>query len=181
MGHSELNRPTFKTSRQAVVVLAIAMGFGFIAGLTIGNSETARASGETPSPDSLPTTVVNICIDNKTGAMRLPPNGRCVRGKETLTPFAAGPQGPQGPAGPQGLPGSPGAPGAPGLPGAPGAPGVVSGLRTRTISFYTGSFGGCTFSKQFVSDVRYNSWSTYSPISVSTDSLGCTSVTVYAP
>jgi hypothetical protein len=153
----------------------------------------ALAEGEVPSPQ----TVVNICVDKKTGAMRLPPNGRCTKGKERLTPFAAGPQGPAGPVGPQGSQGvaGPAGPAGPqgaagergpagpmGLTGLTGATGTVSGLRRQTISFYTGSFGGCDFlGQRVVTDVRYNSYSSFSPISVSKTDLGCTTVSVYVP
>jgi hypothetical protein len=163
----------------------------FLAGNALSGGH-ALAEGEAPSPQ----TVVNICVDNKTGAMRLPPNGRCTRGKELLTPFAAGPQGPIGPVGPQGIQGVAGPAGPAGPQGAAGvqgpagpmgptgltgATGTVSGLRRQTISFYTGSFGDCGFGRSVVTDVRYNSYSSFSPISVSTASLSCTTVSVYVP
>jgi len=172
---------------------AVALLGSFIAGSSFSGSRYVFAEGDTPTP--LP--AVNICVEVKTGAMRLPPNGKCVRGKERLTPFAVGPQGPAGPAGPQGPQGAtgPAGPAGPqgltgiqgpagpvGPTGLTGATGTVSGLRRQTISFYTGLFGGCSIlGQRVVTDVRYNSFSSFNPINVSTTDLGCTTVSVYVP
>lgn len=182
--------PVLKKWRFMAVTALIA---SFWAGNAYGEDNPASAEGDTP----LPQTIVNICVDIKTGAMRLPPNGKCIRSKEQLTPFAAGPQGPAGPAGPQGPQGPAGPPGPAGPQGvtgiqgpagpvgptgATGATGSVSGLRSQTISFYTGFAGGCGYrSQKVVTDVYYYSNYTWSPLSVYTANLECKTVTVYAP
>jgi hypothetical protein len=178
--------------RVKTLLLVAAMLGGFLVGTSTTLGGKVLADGDVP----ITSQVVNICVEIKTGAMRLPPNGKCVKGKERLTPFAAGPQGvpgPAGPAGPQGsvgLAGPPGPQGVAGLQG-PAGPigatgftgpaGTVSGLRRRTISFYTGFYGGCGIGQSVVTAVSYNSWSTYNPISTSTTNLECTSVSVYVP
>jgi len=180
------------STKKRVMTVAALLG-SFLAGTAVSGSRYAFAEGDAPAPQP----VVNICVDVKTGAMRLPPNGKCVRGKERLTAFAAGPQGPAGPAGPQGIQGATGPAGPAGPQGATGiqgpagpvgptgltgATGTVSGLRRQTISFYTGLFGGCSIlGQRVVTDVRYNSYSSFNPIGVSTTDLGCTTVSVYVP
>lgn len=150
---------------------ALCIAGGIVIGSSMGITAVADAGVAPPQP-----TAVNICVDKKTGAMRLPPNGRCLKAKETLTPFAAGPQGIQG------LAGVAGSQGPMGPTGATGAAGSISGLRQKSISFYTGSFGGCSlFGQSVVTRVDYNSWNTYSPISSTTTNLGCYSATVYVP
>ena len=174
-------------------LLTVAALFAsFIAGSAL------RGGGVLAEGDALSSqTVVNICVDNKTGAMRLPPDGKCMRRKERLTPFAAGPQGPVGPEGQQGPEGAPGPVGPAGPPGATGvqgpagpsgpmgltgAAGSASGLRRQTISFYTGAYGGCSFLGQnVVTDVSYYRFSSIDPISVRTTTLGCTTMSVYVP
>jgi len=174
------------------VITAMALLGSFIAGTAFSGGTSVLAEGEAPAESA----VVNICVEIKTGAMRLPPNGKCTKGKERLTPFAAGPAGPQGPAGPagpqgtvgpagpqgpQGASGLQGPAGPVGLTGPTGPAGTVSGLRRQSISFYTGQFGGCSlFGQSVVTDVRYSSYS-YNPISTSTTTLGCTTLSVYVP
>jgi hypothetical protein len=181
-----------KKSKPTLLAIACIL-LGFIAGNSMNGASNVFAAVEPlPTP-----TAVNICVEVKTGAMRLPPNGKCLKGKEKLTPFAAGPiglagpigpiglQGVPGPAGPQGPAGPPGVQGPVGLMGPvgmTGATGSLSGLGKRTISFYTGSFGGCGFLGQTVlTGVSWNSYSTYSPLSTTTTRLGCETISVYAP
>lgn len=177
--------------RKKPIAAILAMLVGFVAGNAFGGGTGVLAEGDSPVPPQ----VVNICVEKKTGAMRLPPNGKCAKGKEILTPFAAGPAGPQGPAGPAGPQGAVGPAGPQGLQGATGPQGnvgpmgptgltgpagTVSGLRRRSISFYTGSFGGCSLGQSVVTNVNYYSWS-YNPISTTTTYLGCSTVDVYVP
>lgn len=174
------------------IITAMALLGSFVAGTAFSGGTSVLAEGEAP----VESPVVKICVEIKTGAMRLPPNGKCVKGKERLTPFAAGPAGPQGgagpagpqggagpagPQGPQGATGVQGPAGPVGLTGFTGPAGTVSGLRRKSISFYSGFLGGCGWGKSVVTEVRYNSWSTYNPISTSTTSLDCITVDVYIP
>ena len=98
-----------------------------------------------------------------------------------------GPQGVVGPQGPQGEKGSVGPQGLQGIQGAQGlmgATGSVSGLRTQSIDFLSGSSYGCPgygTSKTVVTDASYNKYSTYTPISVTTSRLNGCSLTVYTP
>ena len=162
---------------------------GFIAGNSTNDVRVVSAAVPPPTP-----TTVNICVEIKTGALRLPPNGKCQKGKEKLAPFSLGPVGPAGPVGPVGPVGpigpigpiGPVGPVGPLGPVGPiglmGPTGSVSGLRSKTISYYTGSFGGCSlFGKKVVTDVSYSSYNTYSPLSVYTDTLSCSQATVYVP
>ena len=175
------------------LLATVCILLGFIAGSSMnGASDVLAADDPLPTP-----TTVSICVELKTGAMRLPPNGKCVKGKEKLTPFAAGPiglagpigpsglQGVIGPVGPQGIAGPPGVQGPAGLMGPvgmTGATGSLSGLSRRSISFYTGSFGGCGFFGQTVlTGASWNSYSTYSPLTTTTTNLSCQTISVYAP
>ena len=179
------------TSRQ--IITAMALLGSFVAGTAFSGGTSVLAEGEAP----VESPVVIICVEKKTGAMRLPPNGKCVKGKERPTPFAAGPAGPQGaagpagpqggagpagPQGPQGATGVQGPAGPVGSMGPTGRTGTVSGLRRKSISFYTGQYGYCDyFGQNVVTEVRYSSWSTYNPISTSTTRLACSTVDVYVP
>ena len=113
---------------------------GIVVGSSVSTTTVANAGVAPPQP-----TAVNICVDKKTGAMRLPPNGRCVKAKETLTPFAVGPQGVQGPVG---------APGPQGAIGPQGASGISS-VRTRSIqiTYVTDPNQGCESTS-----ITYTSW-----------------------
>jgi len=150
-------------------------------GIIIGNSATINTTAHAGSTPPVSTTL-NICVNNKTGAMRLPPNGRCVKGTEKLTPFAAGP------AGPAGAPGSPGLTGAPGLTGPTGPTGTVSGLRSTTISYYTGT-SNTTYglldkcSVDFPTDVVTRVWydNLLKSYLTTTKKLRCETTTVYVP
>lgn len=53
--------------------------------------------------------------------------------------------------------------------------------RLKTISFYTGQFGSCFLGQSVVTNVTYNKFSTFNPISTSSTTLGCKSMSVYAP
>jgi hypothetical protein len=167
---------------------------GFILGNSTRSPNVVAAATEPPPV----ATEVNICVEVKTGAMRLPPNGKCVKGKEKLTPFAAGPigiqgpageagpQGPVGPVGPQGpigAVGPQGVAGPQGPMGLTGATGSVSGLKRASISYYTGTFGTCSFfGQKVVTDVQlYNSTYSGSYLTQSTKTLQCESMDVYVP
>jgi hypothetical protein len=171
------------------ILLSVCILLGFTVGNSINRGNGASAAVPPPTP-----TTVNICVEIKTGVMRLPPNGKCVKGKEKSTPFAAGPLGPAGPVGPAGPIGPSGPVGVAGPlgpvgPAGPVGPiglmgptGSISGLRSKTISFYTGSLGGCSIlGKKVVTDVFYSSYNTYNPLSVYSDTLSCSQTTVLVP
>jgi len=174
-----------------ITIAITCLSVGFVLGSTAKSPNLVAAATE-PSPVG---TTVDICVDNKTGAMRLPPNGKCVKGKERLTPFAAGPQGaqgpagevgPQGPIGPAGPQGPVGAVGPQGVAGPIGPMGLtgqtgsVSGLKKTRISFYTDSFSGCFWGQKVITDVTWYGTS-YSPIYTQSKTLNCQTVDVYAP
>lgn len=183
-----------KIRKKYFALAIVCVSIGFIFGNSQPNLNVVSAATEPPPV----ATTINICVEIKSGAMRLPPNGKCVKGKEKLTPFAAGPigvqgpageigpQGPAGPAGPQGSIGATGAQGPAGPlgpTGMTGATGSVSGLRRTSISFYTGQFGLCSFlGQKVVTDVSLMS-STYSGsyLSQSSRTLECRSVEVWVP
>ena len=172
---------------------ALLGGLSFISGVVLGGRGSASADDLVTPP------TVNICIDNKTGAMRLPSTGKCNKKSETLTPFLSGATGPQGPAGPPGVagPAGPIGPAGPGGPSGPQGPagvsgpagpigpsGSVTGLTRRTISFWTGDYGlGCYGYQRVITNVSlsggYLCTSQY--LSTSGANLGCQTVTVYAP
>lgn len=180
-----------KIKKKYYALAIVCASIGFIFGSSTRSANVVSAATEPPPV----ATAVNICVEVKTGAMRLPPNGKCVKGKEKLTPFAAGPigiqgpageVGPQGPAGPIGPQGSIGAVGPQGAAGPlgpmglTGATGSVSGLRRTSLSYYTG-LGGCSFGFQVVNSVTYSSYSTYNPISTGYRTIYCNTVDVYVP
>jgi len=180
-----------------IIIAITCLSVGFVLGSTAKSPNLVAAATEA-SPVG---TTVDICVNNKTGAMRLPPNGKCVKGKERLTPFAAGPQGaqgpagevgPQGPIGPAGPQGPVGAVGPQGVAGPIGPMGLtgktgsMSGLSTRTISFYTGTFGlfgGCSsgWGQKVITDVTWYGSSSWTPLSTQSTSLQCQTVNVYVP
>lgn len=162
----------------------------FISGVVLSGRGSALADDAATPP------TVNICIDKKTGVMRLPSTGKCNKKSETLTPFLAGPTGPQGPAGPPGVAGPVGPAGPAGPLGPQGPAGVagpsgpigpsgsVSGLTRRTISFWTGDYGlGCYGSQRVITNVHlsggYLGTSQY--LNTSGATLSCQTVTVYGP
>lgn len=189
-------------NRSLVVGLA-----AFAVGVAVSGSRIVSAEGETSTttPVTAPTTpqptTVMICVNKKTGAMRLPPNGRCTT-SENLTPFAAGPQGPvgpvgppgatgpqgpAGPAGPQGLQGPAGPTGATGARGSQGPMGSISGMSTTKIEFYSPYRDlwspYCSFSsKAVLTDVSiYEGFSGYLNVSEYTTDLYCNAETVFYP
>lgn len=187
--------------REYVLVAA-----AFVAGIAVAGPRLVSAEGEgttttvvsaVPAPATPSPTVVFICVNKKTGAMRLPPNGTCNSRTENATPFAAGPQGPAGPVGPvgpvgpQGLVGPQGPAGPQGLTGLQGPQGFtgprgpqgsISGLRPQTISYYTGRFGGCGFLGQTVlTDAYISTFLGSSTLRTSSTTLNCETVTVYVP
>lgn len=146
------------------ILCTLCIAGGIVVGSSVSTTTVANAGVAPPEP-----TAVNICVNKKTGAMRLPPNGRCVKATETLTPFAAGPQGVQGPVGapgpqgaigsqgvqgPVGAPGPQGTIGSQGVQGPVGAPGV-SGVRTKSIqiTYVTDPIQGCESTS-----ISYRSW-----------------------
>ena len=179
-----MNAKKFKSP----LLVSMCLLLGFITGSSINGLRSASAAVE---PVPIPT-AVNICVELKTGALRLPPNGKCVKGKEKLTPFAAGPIGPSGPVGPTGIQGVAGPAGPIGLvgPAGPiglqgpigatgftGATGTVSGLNRKTISYWSG-LSGCYGTSDYVTKVYLNFSGT---LSTSRDTLWCNSMSVYVP
>ena len=130
-------------------------------GICIGvnTNQKSLASANAPLPDL---TVKNICVNKKSGAMRLPPNGRCVKGKERLTPFAAGPAGPQGIAGPTGAMGPAGPQGIAG-PAGPVGPQGTSNVRTKAIgiTYVTDPNRNCDGTSRWIGQMGYMSTSNY--------------------
>jgi hypothetical protein len=142
----DAQRGTQNTTRLIVIVVALALLVGGVAGATAGWLVGSNAAQGAPGADGV---AGQDGIDGQDGAPGSDgadgaPGPAGIPGKDgatgprgltgapgaTGTPGAqgpAGPEGPQGPAGPQGpqgLPGNDGAPGADGTPGEPGAPGI---------------------------------------------------------
>ena len=179
-----MNAKKFKSP----LLVSMCLLLGFITGSSINGLRSASAAVE---PVPIPT-AVNICVELKTGALRLPPNGKCVKGKEKLTPFAAGPVGPSGPIGPTGIQGvqgpaglaGPAGPAGPtglqgpiGSTGLTGATGTVSGLNRKTISYWSG-LGGCYGARDYVTKVFLYYGGT---LGTDKDTLWCNSMSVYVP
>ena len=157
-----------------IAIAIICVSIGFVLGSTAKSPSLVAAATEPPQAG----TTIDICVDNKTGAMRLPPNGKCVKGKEKLTPFAAGPQGVQGPAGEVGPQGVAGPIGPMGLTGKTGS---MSGLNTKRISFYSESYGCGFWGQKVITDVTWNGSSSWTPLSTQSKTLYCETVNVYVP
>jgi hypothetical protein len=104
-----------------------------------------------------------------------PPGPQGVKGDRGLQGYVGntGVQGPEGPTGPEGQRGFQGET------GPRGPMGQVTGLYTKTIEYYCKY--GYGFGQQVVTDVSYNSWSQFSPISVYSTYLKTCSETVYVP
>ena len=181
-----------------ITALALVIGFG------IGSSSVGLANAEeTPTVATAPQgDLLKVCIDKKTGAMRAA--SKCKPTERLYVLGGPGPKGAQGdkgdlgapgPQGIQGLKGDQGIQGIQGLvgergvqgqqgfTGATGATGSVSGLRTESIDFLSGSSFGCPgygTSKTVVTDVRVStSWSGNTTITPSTTRLYGCSLTVY--
>ena len=110
----------------------------------------------------------------KTGPMG-PPGPQGIKGERGLQGYVGntgpqGPSGPQGPEGPRGLQGDM---------GPVGPMGQVKGLNFKTIKYYCEYGSG--FGQKVVTDVTYNSYSTYFPITTSTTYLNTCFEVVYVP
>jgi hypothetical protein len=179
------------------LLAVLIVGFIFGSGLTPLHAEDPVPAGE----------ILNVCINKKTGALRVANKcttaerktvlgGVGARGEKgdkgdtgatglTGAIGAVGPQGAVGATGPQGergLPGLQGLQGPQGFTGAPGATGSVSGLRSTNIDFLSASSFGCPgfgTSRTVLTDIRLSTFgSTTSLIPSTTRLYGC-SATVY--
>ena len=184
------------TKRELVV--ALLAGFvGSVIGISVNTASVAEevTQGE----------VLNVCINKKTGAIKVAK--KCSKEERKTTLGGVGPQGVQGEKGDtgeigatgttgiqgergltglqgeRGLTGLTGPQGFQGFTGATGASGSISGLRRTNITFLTNDYGcpGYASSVTYVSAVSYNRYSSYSPIDVSTRSLQGCSTYVYTP
>ena len=180
------------------IIIGILAGFvGSVVGLSVN---TASVAEEVPQGE-----VLSVCINKKTGAIKA--STKCTKDERKTVLGGVGPQGVQGekgdkgdtgPAGPQGiqgerglvgpqgergLTGATGAQGPQGFTGATGATGSLSGLRRTNITFLTNDYGcpGYARSVTYISSWSYNSYSTYSPFSVTTGTLRGCSTDVYIP
>ena len=180
------------------LVFGLLAGFvGSVIGMSVNTASVAEevAQGE----------VLTVCIDKKTGAIKVANKCSKLERKTTLGgvgPQGAqgekgdkgdigpvGPQGPQGergltgPQGERGLTGATGAQGPQGLTGATGATGSLTGLRRTNITFLTNDYGcpGYARSVTYVSSWSYNQFSTVVPFSVTTGTLRGCSTDVYIP
>ncbi len=182
------------------LLAVLIVGFIFGSGLTPLHAEDPVPAGE----------ILNVCINKKTGALRVANKcttaerktvlgGVGARGEKgdkgdtgatglTGETGAVGPQGAtglQGPQGERGLTGATGAQGPQGFTGATGATGSVASLRTRTITVWEQSFGSfCSSLFGFTVLNGNTSLSTFGntiSLNKSCSTLNSTNVTVYAP
>ena len=183
------------------LLIGILAGYlGSVVGISANTASVAEevAQGE----------VLSVCINKKTGAIKAAT--KCTKDERKTVLGGVGPQGAQGekgdkgdtgavgatgatgaqgPQGERGFTGATGATGAQGpqgergFTGATGATGSLVGLRRTNITFLTSDWGcpGWASSVSYVSSVRYNSYSTYSPLSVTTGTLRGCSTDVYVP
>jgi hypothetical protein len=168
------------------------VSIALFSGILIGSLGFGIATAdETPSPTPTPSVaavqgeVISVCIDKKTGVIRASTSCKKTERKTVLGGTGAqgatgdkGDTGATGAIGAQGLPGANGVNGLNGSTGATGATGSVSGLRTESIDFLSGSAFGCPgfgTSKTVVTDVRsFTSFSGSTTISPTTTRLyGC--------
>jgi hypothetical protein len=193
---------TFTISKKHFIpVMTLIIGFF----LGMGGTLPSNAE-ETPAPVVVQGEILKICINLKTGVIRV--SNKCDTKTERKTVLGGagaqgakgdkgeigaigltgdtGPQGPQGPQGIQGergVTGLTGAQGPQGYTGATGATGSISGLRTVSIDFLSGSSYGCPgfgTSKTVVTDVSvYTSFSGKTTITPYTTRLSGCSLTVY--
>jgi hypothetical protein len=173
------------------------VSIALFSGILIGSLGFGIATAdETPSPTPTPSVaavqgeVISVCIDKKTGVIRASTSCKKTERKTVLGGTGAqgatgdkGDTGAIGPTGIQGLPGVNGVNGLNGATGATGATGSVSGLRTESIDFLSGSSFGCPgygSGKTVVTDVSvYTNFSGRTTITPTTTRLyGCTA-TVY--
>ena len=179
------------------LLAVLIVGFVFGSGLTPLHAEDPVPTGE----------ILNVCINKKTGALRVANKcttaerktvlgGVGARGEkgdkgdtgatgltgETGATGVQGATGAQGPQGERGLTGLQGPQGPQGFTGATGATGSVTGLRSTNIDFLSASSFGCPgfgTSKTVLTDIRLSTFgSTTSLIPSSTRLYGC-SATVY--
>ena len=169
------------------------VSIALFAGILIGSLGFGNASAdETPSPTPTPSVevvqgeIISVCIDKKTGVIRA--STSCKKTERKTVLGGAGAQGAKGDKGDVGATGATGTQGLPGInglngaTGATGATGSVSGLRTESIDFLSGSSYGCPgfgTSKTVLTSVSLASF-TSSPtlLRTSTTLNGCTA-TVY--
>lgn len=173
--------------------LAIGLVAVFL-GSVIGTSGNSASVAQGVDQGEL----LTVCINKKTGAIKVA--NKCSNSERKTTLGGVGPQGEkgergekgdkgdtaitQGPAGPVGAQGPAGPAGPVGPAGARGADGLITGLRRTNITFLTNSFLGCPgfgTPVTVVTGVRYNSYSSFSPISVDTRSLRGCSTDIYVP
>lgn len=169
------------------------VSIALFAGILIGSLGFGNASAdETPSPTPTPSVavvqgeVISVCIEKKTGVIRAATS--CKKTERATVLGGAGAQGAKGDKGDVGATGTTGVQGLPGLnglngsTGATGATGSVSGLRTESIDFLSGSSFGCPgfgTSKTVVTDVRLGTFGTTTSVYPTTTRLYGCSATVY--
>jgi len=159
------------------------VSLALFAGILIGSLGIGIATADetpTPTPTVVQGEVISVCIDKKTGVIRA--STSCKKTERATVLGGAGAQGPKGEKGDTGATGAQGLPGLQGLPGATGATGSVSGLRTETIDFLSGSSFGCPgygTSKTVVTDVRLSTFGTSTSLYPTTARLYGCSATVY--
>ena len=169
------------------------VSIALFSGILIGSLGFGIATAdETPSPTPTPSVavvqgeIISICIDKKTGVIRASSSCKKTERKTVLggtgAQGAPGDKGDTGATGATGIQGAPGVNGLNGATGATGATGSVSGLRTESIDFLSGSSYGCPgygTSKTVVTDVRLSTFGTSTSLYPTTTRLyGCTA-TVY--
>jgi hypothetical protein len=169
---------TFTISKKLITPL-LTLIIGFVLG--VGGTLPSNAE-ETPAPVAVQGEILKVCINLKTGVIRV--SNRCDSKTERKTVLGgAGAQGAKGDKGETGATGLTGAQGPQGFTGATGATGSISGLRTQNIDFLSGSSFGCPgfgSSKTVVTDVSvYTSFSGKTTITPYTTRLNGCSITVY--
>jgi hypothetical protein len=180
-------------------VLSLAVGFG-IGAQSLGTAQAEETVTSTIPPQG---DLLKVCIDNKTGIIRA--SNKCKSGERAYVLGGPGPRGPQGiqgetgatgaqgpkgetgPKGDQGIQGAKGDQGIQGergFTGATGATGSVSGLRTQSLSFLSGSIYGCPgygTSVTVVTDVSLSTFLGTTRLYPTTSTIRGCSVTVYTP
>lgn len=179
--------------------LALLLGIS-IGSIGLGTATAEETPAPTPAVEIPQGDLLNVCIDKKSGAMRAAIT--CKKTERSYSLGGPGPRGPKGDIGPEGKQGlqgvqgikgdvgplgpqgNQGPQGPQGNQGPTGATGSVSGLRTESIDFLSGSSFGCPgygTSKTVVTDVQLRSSSllgTTSLYPTTTRLYGCTA-TVY--
>jgi hypothetical protein len=170
------------------------VSIALFAGILIGSLGFGNATAdETPTPTPTPSAevvqgeVISVCIDKKTGVIRASTTCKKTERKTVLGGAGArgakGDKGDVGATGTTGIQGLPGLNGLNGATGATGATGSVSGLRTVSIDFLSGSSFGCPgygSGQTVVTDVSvYTNFSGRTTITPTTTRLYGCSATVY--